>query len=114
MNLILSIVFIIITLSVSPIWGKDKLSPAESSYIPPSAYQDSITEKTYLYQFSPRKLLVFWLRFPDFMFDKISESEWQLHAEIQEKRESLKRQEREAELQKQLRLLDRQLKRRAR
>jgi hypothetical protein len=110
MNSKMSILFLSIILSASPILGKDNISQSVSSNHSQSAYQRSTSGKSYLYQISPRKLLAFWLKFPEIMFDSLSASERELYAEEQETREQLKLKRRETELQKQLDVINRQLK----
>ena len=99
-----------IILSASPILGKDNISQSVSSNHSQNAFQKSTSGKSYLYQISPRKLLEFWLRFPHLMFDSLSESERELYVEVRETRERLKLKRREIELQKQLDVINRKLK----
>jgi hypothetical protein len=110
MNSKISILLLSIIFSASPILGKDNISQSVSSNHSPNAFQKSTSGKSYLYQISPRKLLEFWLKFPDIMFDSLSASERELYAELRETRERLKLKHRETELQKQLDVINRQLK----
>ena len=108
MKIKLSIIFILIPLSVSPLYGDVNIFTAEPSNDSPSRFRNSLPEKPYLYQISPRKLIELWLRFPDQMFDTPSETEGQLHAKIQEARELITLKILESELQMRLDKLNKQ------
>ncbi len=108
----LRLIILVTTLSLTPVWGNYKskseaLKTSDSSIVQTGLFQNTNAGKKYYHQISPRKLLAFWLQFPDLMFDTPSETEWQLHAELKATRERINLMRRETELKKQLDLLQR-------